>query len=96
MPEKVENLEVFPGVPVGWTLEWDAAVRGERYHVELLVVGVDTEFHRVATVYDTNATLTDLTPGTTVKVRVVAANAGGEGAPSEEVQVQVPALAQAA
>lgn len=96
VPEAVENLAVFAETPGALSLDWDASARAERYHVELLVVGTEVEFHRVVTVYGTSAELTDLTPGATVKVRVIAANAGGESVPSEEVQVQVPALAQAA
>jgi hypothetical protein len=96
VPEAVQNLEVFAETPGALSLDWDASARAERYHVELLVVGTETEFRRVATVYDTDTELTGLTPGATVKVRVIAANAGGESVPSEEVEVQVPALAQAA
>ncbi len=96
VPEQVQNLEVLADTPEELTIDWDASVRAERYHVELLVVGTETEFHRVATLFDTDTTLTDLTPGATVQVRVVAANAAGESVPSEAVQVQVLALAKAA
>jgi len=39
--------------------------------------------------------LSDLTPGASAKLRVVAVNDGGSGVPSDEVQATVP-LAKAA
>jgi hypothetical protein len=61
-----------------------------------LVAGQDTEFRRVATVWDENATVTGLPPGAEVKVRVIGANKVGEGPASEPVSARVPALAVAA
>ena len=50
----------------------------------------------MATVLDTSAKLDDLPSDALVQVRIIAANAAGEGAASEVVEEQVPALAQAA
>ena len=69
--------------------------RAERYLIEMFVVGQDTEFRRLKTVLDDDALL-PLPAGAVVKVRVVAANAAGESAPSAEVEMTVPALAEAA
>ena len=88
-PAKVLNVVVTPLGTGEIEVNFDPSVRADRYHVELLV-GAETEFQRVATVYDTNADLTGLTPGAVVKVRVVAANAGGESAPSAVVEATVP------
>jgi hypothetical protein len=42
------------------------------------------------TVTESDATLSGLPSGSTVKVRVTAANAAGESAPSAEAQILVP------
>jgi len=96
VPEAVETLEVAVRAPDTLSLKWEPGARAERYHVELLMVGAETEFHRAATAWDRHAKLTGLTPGTTVRVRVIAVNAAGEGVPSEAVEVPLPAQAQAA
>jgi len=90
VPEQVEDLEVTAEVPGALPLSWGASERAERYHLELRAVATETEFQRVATVLDTTATLSGLTPGATVQVRVIAANAAGEAVPSEPLQAQVP------
>ena len=95
-PEAVEALVVGSEVPGEIDAEWEASARAERYLVEVLVVGTDSEFRRATTVRDTNVTLTAFPPGVAVKVRIVAANAAGEAAPSDEETVTVRALAQAA
>ncbi len=96
MPEAVTRLEVQARGPGELSLIWDATARAERYHVELLLPGPESAFHRVVTVYDTNARLADLPPGAAVQVRVLAVNAGGESAPGITVEATVPALASAA
>ena len=74
---------------------WGPGARAERFHVEIRVKGVDTEFRRVLTVRDEWATVTDLTPGVQVTARVAATNDAGESVPSAEVTV-TPPLAHAA
>lgn len=95
VPEEVTGLLVEGDGPGRVTLEWFPSLRAERYHVEIFETGVDTDFRRVLTVLEPGADLEGLTPAAQVRVRVVAANAAGDGAPSEEVTVQVPALAAA-
>ena len=92
VPEAVTGLIVEPSDPEALSVNWEESVRAVRYQVEILVVGTDVAFHRVATVDDPSAELTDLDPGATVKVRVIAVNAGGSSAPSPEVSATVPML----
>jgi hypothetical protein len=46
---------------------------------------VDADFRHLTNDDDLDHTIKDLTPGTTISVYVVAANAGGEAAPSPTV-----------
>jgi hypothetical protein len=94
VPEAVTDLVVAPDVSGIITAQWEPGARAERYHVEVQA-GEDPEFHRVVTVWDPQAWLTELTPGATVRVRVVAVNDGGNSVPSEAVEVTVPPLALA-
>jgi hypothetical protein len=89
-PGQVLNLVVSPGVARSLSLIWDTAPRGARYLVEMQLMAPEAEWTLVTTVAETAATLMDLTPGANVRLRVVAANDGGEGVPSEPVQAQVP------
>ena len=50
-------------------------------------MGVDTDFRPVATVTDSDATLSGLGSGKTVRVRVTALNDAGESTPSATVEV---------
>jgi hypothetical protein len=95
-PEVVENVSASGTTPGELDVEWEGGLRAERYQVEVLVAGQDTEFRRVARVRDENATVTGLPPGAEVKVRVIGANTVGEGPASEAVSAKVPALAAAA
>ena len=92
VPEAVTGLTLSAGGAGELFAGWEESVRAVRYQVEIFVVGSDVALHHVATVYDPNAELTDLTPGASVRVRVIAVNAGGSSAPSEEVTAVVPAL----
>ena len=96
VPGRVENLLVAPGVAGSLMLEWPTAPRAARYQVEMQLMAPDAEWTLVTTTGETKVTLTELTPGANVLLRVTAANDGGEGVPSEPVQAQVPALAIAA
>ncbi len=95
-PEPVEGVVLTGGAPGELDVDWEASPRAERYQVCIKVTGVDTEFRHVLTVRDTNATLTGLTPGADVTVRIVAANVAGEAASSEDETGSIPALAAAA
>ena len=90
VPPQVLNLAVS-GLGVGrFGLQWDPAPRAERYQIEMRVLPEETEFTRVLTVSDTSAVLSDLAPGASVMLRVVAVNEGGASVPSDEVQATVP------
>ena len=95
VPANPHAPEPVPGVtaeaPGAGKIEaaWEYAVRAERFRVETLIVGVDTEFQRVGTFRDLSTTLKGFTAGQTVKVRVIAANDGGDAAPSPEATVVV-------
>ena len=90
-PEGVEGVQWEAGMPGHLTGRWPAAVRGESYVVQVLVIGVDEVFRNVATVRDTTADIA-LPPGAQVKLRVLARNASGPGVPSAEVLATVPPL----
>ena len=90
VPPQVLHLTVSGhGAGMLW-LQWDPSARAERYQVEMLVLPEETEFTRVVTVSETNAVLSDLAPGASVKLRVLAVNDGGLGVPSDAVQTTVP------
>ena len=90
-PEVPEGLVLIGGTPGTLLADWEDALRADRYRVYLFVVGVDTDFHAMASpVYDSDATIPALTTGTTVKVRVTSVNDAGESGPSVEVSAVVP------
>ena len=90
VPEQVVQLILEPGGPGEAHADWADTPRHTGYHVELLIVGVDTEFRRVLTRKNSDARLTGLPSTKTVKVRVLAYNSAGEGIPSEEKEIVVP------
>ena len=86
-----ENLVLTAGVPGTVLSDWSDTPRAVRYRVFVQIVGVDPDFVLFDTVNDSDATLSGLTTGATIKVRVTAINAdNAEGPPSEEVQLVVP------
>lgn len=86
-----------PGIPDGLVLtpgtggtlyaDWADSRRGSGYHVWRLVVGVDNAFVKVATVTDSNATLTNQPLGKLIKIQITAYNAAGDSQPSETAEV---------
>jgi hypothetical protein len=88
-PEPVEDLEAESGTPGHVILRWEPSERAESYDVEVQDAEQNAEFRWAATARDPVADLS-LTPGSKVKVRVIARNATGASAPSEIVEVQVP------
>ena len=90
VPGQVLNLVVSPGVARSLSLLWDTSPRGARYQVGMKLMAPDAEWTLLTTVAETRVTLTELPPGANVLLRVTAANDGGEGVPSEPVQVTVP------
>ena len=89
-PDVPEALVVTPGAAGTLLVDWADARRAARYRVWVQVLTVDADFRAVATVTDSDATLSGLPSGKTVKVRVTAANDAGESGPSAEVQPVVP------
>lgn len=89
-PDQVEGLVVTPGTGGNAFADWDDTPRALRYHVEIQIVGVDANFHRVATVTESDATITSLPAGSTVRVRVLAVNDAGNGPPSNVLEVLMP------
>ena len=89
-PDQVEGLVVTPGTSGNAFADWDDTPRALRYHVEIQIVGVDANFRRVATVTESDATITGLPAGSTVRVRVIAVNDAGNGPPSDVVEVVIP------
>ncbi|MBL9130987.1 MAG: hypothetical protein JNG86_07300 [Verrucomicrobiaceae bacterium] len=63
-------------------LDWEPAVRATYYRLFLMIHGVDAEPRFVKRDADLDHTFTDLAPGTTISAYVIAANPGGEAAPT--------------
>lgn len=89
-PDQAEGLVVTPGSGGNAFADWDNTPRALRYHVEIQIVGSDASFHRVATVIDSDATITSLPSGSTVRVRIIAVNDAGSGPPSHVLEVTMP------
>ncbi len=60
-------------------------MRASYYRIFIQEVGVDEDFRFLARDRDLDHILKDLPPGSTVRVYVIAANEGGEAAPSPMV-----------
>jgi hypothetical protein len=88
-PEPVTVLSLVPGLPGRLELTWEAATRASYYRLFIQVVGVDADFRYLARDKDLDHSIKDQTPGSTVKVYVIAANEGGEAAPSPTVTAVV-------
>jgi len=71
-------------------LSWTYATRATRYRIEQFIVGVSTEWETKANAKDLAVILKGYTPAQVVKLRIIAANDGGEAPPSPEVEVTVP------
>ena len=89
-PDVPEALIATPGAAGTVHVDWADARNATRYRVWKQVVGVDAAFVAVATVTDSDATLSGLPATRTVKLRVTSANDGGESLPSAEISVVVP------
>jgi hypothetical protein len=89
-PDVPEDLILAAG-PAGTVIaDWGNARRAERYRVFKQIVGTDADFVFNQTVTESDATLSSLPSGETLKVRVTAANDAGESAPSVEQEIVVP------
>lgn len=88
-PDVPEALVVTPGIAGTLFVDWADARRATRYRVWIQVVTVDADFRAAATVTDSDATMSGLPGGKTVKVRVTSANDAGESLPSAAVEAVV-------
>lgn len=80
-PEAPTFTTALPGPNHSLLVDWDDSLRAARWRVWIKVIGVDTDFHAVLTVTESDATVPNLTPGATVEVRVTSLNDAGESAP---------------
>jgi hypothetical protein len=67
--------------------DWADASRALRYHIWVMILTVDTEYQNVLTREVSDATLTDLPSGKTIKVRITAVNDTDESQPGEEMEI---------
>lgn len=81
---------LIAGVPAKLLADWDDALRADHYRVWIFIVGVDTAFRAVESPNDSDATLSDLPSGATVRCYVTAVNGVGESQPGPEAQAVVP------
>ena len=88
-PESVASVTLAPASANRLEVTWPYAVRATRYIIEILIVGVDPDWHTAANSKDLTVILKGFTAGQTVKVRVVAANDGGNAAPCPEAQAVI-------
>ncbi|MBI3413808.1 MAG: fibronectin type III domain-containing protein [Verrucomicrobia bacterium] len=88
VPEQVTGITATaqPGGII--VVDWPDATRAARYKVLKQVVGTDPDFVLATTVDDSDAQLTGVPSGATVKLQVVPVNGVGEGAASEVIQLQ--------
>lgn len=88
-PETPTFTTAHPGGPGVALVDWDDALRASRYRVWIQIVGTDNDFHAVQTVQDSDATLSGLPTGATVKIRVTSGNDAGESQPGPEASVVI-------
>lgn len=89
MPEPPTFTTAIAGVPGTGLIDWDDPPRAEHFRVWIWIIGVDQDFHAVESPADSDATLSSLPSGATVKVRVTSVNAAGESQPGPEAQFVV-------
>jgi hypothetical protein len=88
-PESVASVTLAPASGNRLEVSWPYAVRAIRFIIEIFIVGVDTEWRTGGKSKDLTTILKGFTAGQTVKVRVVAANDGGNAAPGPEGQAVI-------
>ncbi len=88
VPDAVEEVsaEAQPGGII--TVDWEDATRAARYKVLKQVIGVDVEPVLFTTVDGSDAQITGVPSGATVKLQIVATNAVGDAPASEVIQLQ--------
>ena len=88
-PDVPESLVLTAGAAGTVVADWADASRALRYHIWVMILTVDTEYQNVLTREVSDATLTDLPSGKTIKVRITAVNDTGESQPGEEMEIVV-------
>ena len=88
-PEAPSFTTATPSLPGTGLVDWDDALRADHFRVWIFIVGVDTDWRAVVSPTDSDATITGLTTGQTVKVRVTSVNDAGESQPGPEAQFVV-------
>lgn len=89
-PEAPSFTTVAAGPNSTLLVDWDDSLRADRWRVWIKVAGVDNDFRAVVSVTESDATLSGLTAGASVEVRVTSVNDAGESAPGPTVQAVVP------
>ena len=91
VPEGVEDVTATaqPGGVI--TVDWPETPRAARYQVLKQVVGTDTDFVLATTVDDSEAELTGVPAGATVKLKIVPLNGVGTGTASDVITLQAAA-----
>lgn len=84
-----DGLVLTPGAPGVVYADWADSRRAERYRVWKKIPGLDPEFTPIATVTDSDATLTNL-PSGAIEFQVTAVNDAGESQPGAAVSVVLP------
>ena len=87
VPEPVEEFVATTQVGGIINLDWEDAARAARYRVLKQVVGTDADFVVVETVEESEAQLTNVPAGATVKLQIVPVNGVGSGAPSDVIEL---------
>ena len=89
-PGDIEAFVAHVGtLPNSIMLDWANADLAESYHVYAQIVGTDAHFKLNQTVHDSDATVTGLPHGATVRFMVRAVNAHGEGPASDVLEIVV-------
>jgi hypothetical protein len=88
-PEQVTGLVATATTPGTLFVDWEDARRAGHYRVLIQVVGADADFRQADRRDESDATLTGLPSGATVKVKVTAANDASEGPASEVIEAVV-------
>lgn len=86
VPEKVEDVTAT-AQPNLILVDWPDAERAARYRLLKQVVGTDADFVLADTVDESEAQLTGVPAGATVKLQVVPINGAGSGAASDVIEL---------
>lgn len=90
LPDVADSVVLTAG-PAGTVLvDWSDTARATRYRVFKQVVTVDLNFIAAVTVTDSDATLSGLLSGKTVRIKIIAANDAGEAQASTVAEIVVP------